>query len=190
MTAIDIAPATDEVYECDFLNVAIGNSTEISQFPDVKSQSIQQLGRNSYHVIVFSLLLEYLPTSEQRLKCCEKAYELLQNEGLLCIITPDSKNVNVNAKLMKTWRYALAQLGFGRIKIEKLEHITCMAFRKCFDPEIARRWARMHKESYMAYKMEIPQDFNDATSSSDEHVDKVADSSSTSHDAIESKNEQ
>lgn len=166
VTAIDIAPATDEVYECDFLNVPIGESMEIS------AQSIQQLGRCNYHVIVFSLLLEYLPTSKQRLKCCEKAYELLQSEGLLCIITPDSKHLNVNAKLMKTWRFALAQMGFGRIKIEKLEHITCMVFRKCFDPEISRRWARMHKESYMEYKIEIPQDFTDNASSSDENVDK------------------
>lgn len=70
VTAIDIAPATDEVYECDFLNVTIGESTEISQLHDVQSQSVQQLGKNSYHVIVFSLLLEYLPTSDQRLKCC------------------------------------------------------------------------------------------------------------------------
>lgn len=171
VTAIDIAPATDEVYECDFLNVAVGESTEISQGHNVATQSIQQFGRSNYHVIVFSLLLEYLPTSEQRLKCCEKAYELLQNEGLLCIITPDSKHLNVNAKLMKTWRYALAQLGFSRIKIDKLQHITCMVFRKCFDIEIARRWARMHKEPYMDYKMEIPQDFTDTTSSSDENAD-------------------
>lgn len=179
VTAIDIAPATDEVYECDFLNVALGNSTEIAQCPDGQTQSIQQFGRNSYHVIVFSLLLEYLPSSEQRLKCCERAYELLQNEGLLCIITPDSKHLNINAKLMKTWRYALAQLGFGRIKIDKLEHITCMVFRKCFDPEISRRWARMHKESYMEYKMEIPQDFTDANTSSDDNAEKEANSIDT-----------
>lgn len=172
VTAIDIAPATDEVYECDFLNVRIGTSTEIPQCSRSQSQSIDQLGRNSFHVIVFSLLLEYLPTSEQRLECCERAYELLQNEGVLCIITPDSKHLNVNAKLMKTWRYALAQLGFSRIKIEKLEHITCMVFRKCYDPEIARRWARMHKESYMEYKMEIPQDLTDATRGSDDDMEE------------------
>lgn len=180
VTAIDIAPATDEVYECDFLNVAVGESTEITQILDAPTQSVRQFGRSSFHVIVFSLLLEYLPTSEQRLKCCEKAYELLRNEGLLCIITPDSKHLNVNARLMKTWRYALAQLGFGRIKIEKLEHITCMVFRKCFDPEIARRWARMHKESYMEYIMEIPQDFTDTTSSGDEHAEKEATEADTS----------
>lgn len=96
----------------------------------------------------------------------------------------------------------MAQFGFGRIKIEKLEHIACMVFRKCFDPEIVRRWARMHKELYMEYKMEIPHDFTDATSSSsssDENVEKeanITDNSiesseivAKSNDAIESINE-
>lgn len=155
VTAIDIAPAKEDVYECDFLNVEIG--TELSS----ELKSISKLGQKSYDVIVFSLLLEYLPTSEQRIQCCEKAFQLLRDEGVLCIITPDSKHAGINAKFMKTWRYAMAQMGFQRMKIEKLDHITCMAFRKCLDPEVSRRWARMHKEDYMDYKIEIPQDFNE-----------------------------
>lgn len=159
--AIDIAPAIDDVFECDFLNVELTDRTVTQSNTDAKTNSISTLQAIGYDVIVFSLLLEYLPTSEQRLMCCEKAYKLLRNEGLLCIITPDSKHPGINAKLMKTWRYALAQLGFGRIKIDKLEHITCMVFRKCLDAEVSRRWARMHKEEYMEYKLEIPQDSND-----------------------------
>lgn len=155
VTPIDIAPADDDVYECDFLNVEIRKTAEID------SKIITNLGEASFDVIVFSLLLEYLPTSEQRLKCCEKAYQLLAPEGIFIIITPDSKHVGANVKLMKTWRYALALMGFGRVKYEKLEHITCMVFRKCFDAEIGRRWARIHKEPYMDYKIEIPQDSND-----------------------------
>ncbi|XP_031620769.1 S-adenosylmethionine sensor upstream of mTORC1 [Contarinia nasturtii] len=160
VTAVDIAPAMEDVFECDFLNVELGDCIEVSSGNDNKSSTINKLEVNGYDVVVFSLLLEYLPTSEQRLKCCEKAFKLLKNEGLLIIITPDSKHVNANAKLMKTWRYALAQLGLGRIKIEKLEHITCMVFRKCLDPEISLRWSRMHKEPYMEYCIEIPQDFD------------------------------
>lgn len=167
VTAVDIAPAIDDVFECDFLNVELGDCMETSRLDDEKP-TITKLEEKSFHVVVFSLLLEYLPTSEQRLKCCEKACELLQNEGILVIITPDSKHPGVNAKLMKTWRYALAQLGLGRIKIEKLEHITCMVFRKCLDPEISRRWGRMHKEEYMEYKMEIPQDLSDANGETDD----------------------
>lgn len=156
---IDIAPAVDEVYDCDFLNVDL---IEDNRPPaDNNSKMITQLKSRYFDVIVFSLLLEYLPASEQRLKCCEKAYQLLAPEGIFIIITPDSKHVAANAKLMKTWRYALALMGFGRIKYEKLEHITCMVFRKCFDAEVSRRWARLHKENYMDYKIEIPQDNND-----------------------------
>lgn len=167
VTAIDIAPAIKDVIECDFLNVEVCDSPQSDSVAD-KVTSITQMPANTYNVIVFSLLLEYLPTSEQRLKCCEKACQLLTNEGILCIITPDSKHLGVNARLMKTWRYALAQLGLGRIKIEKLEHITCMVFRKCIDPEISRRWGRMHKEPYMDYKIEIPQDFNEENDNDDD----------------------
>lgn len=170
VTAVDIAPAIEDVYECDFLNVELGECSKIVASNDNKPSTISRLGVSSYDVIVFSLLLEYLPTSEQRLNCCEKAYKLLKNEGLLVIITPDSKHLGVNAKLMKTWRYALAQMGLGRIKIEKLEHITCMVFRKCLDPEISLRWSRMHKEPYMEYRMEIPQDFNDTDNKDEDAV--------------------
>lgn len=160
---IDIAPAVDEVYECDFLNVDLIEDNEPSA-DNNSSKMITKLKSHYFDVIVFSLLLEYLPTSEQRLKCCEKAYQLLAPEGIFIIITPDSKHGGANAKIMKTWRYALALMGFGRIKYEKLQHITCMVFRKCFDAEVSRRWARMHKEPYMDYKIEIPQDNNDIVS--------------------------
>ena len=165
VTAVDIAPAVDEVFECDFLNVNVAD--ERSQSTE-NPREIIGLPRAHFDVIVFSLLLEYLPTSDQRIACCEKAYRLLRKEGLLIVITPDSKHVGANAKLMKTWRYALALMGFQRIKIEKLQHITCIVFRQALSPEVAKRWARMHKEDYMNYKIEIPQDFNDEDESDEE----------------------
>lgn len=156
VTAIDIAPAIDDVIECDFLSVKVIESKPSTE--DDKSK-LTALIANTYDVIVFSLLLEYMPASEQRICCCEKAYRLLKNEGILIVITPDSKHVGANAKLMKTWRYALALMGFNRVKYEKLEHITCMVFRKSISDNIGKRWARLHKEPYMDYKIEIPQDF-------------------------------
>lgn len=176
--AIDIAPATDSVYECDFLNVELCASTDrLRQVSDSEPNKISALAANAFDVIVFSLLLEYLPTSEQRVKCCEKAYKLLRTEGVLLIITPDSKHCGANARLMKTWRYTLSLMGFNRIKFEKLEHITCMAFRKCSRPEIGERWARMHKEEYMEYCIEIPQDSN----ASDESMDGGETSAAAAH---------
>lgn len=173
---IDIAPAVDDVYECDFLNVELTGTIDTEKTmnsTEGASKKITKLNVNSFDVVVFSLLLEYLPTSEQRIMCCEKAYQLLAAEGIFIIITPDSKHVGANAKIMKTWRYALALMGFGRIKYEKLEHITCMAFRKCFDAEVSRRWARIHKEPYMDYKIEIPQDFNDSETNESNESDTL-----------------
>lgn len=159
VTAIDISPATDDVILCDFLNVSVLPVTTIS-YSGCKPTSIRELPIEFFDVIVFSLLLEYLPTSEQRIICCEKAYKLLKTEGVLIIITPDSNHVGINAKLMKNWRYTLALIGFNRIKYEKLDHIHCMVFRKAFDAEITRRWARIYKEDYMEKKIEIPQELH------------------------------
>lgn len=158
VTAVDIAPSTASgVFQLDFINVHI---TSESTF-NICHNRLQSLPRNYFDIIVFSLLLEYLPSSNQRLKCLKNAYELLDNEGILIIITPDSKHVGVNAKLMKNWRYILAKMGFSRIKFEKMEHLTCMIFRKCIDQSVSVRWARIHKEEYMNDVLNIPQDFNE-----------------------------
>lgn len=90
VTPIDIAPADESVFYCDFLEVPIIDQ-EI-----VKSQtSIVSLPENYFDVIIFSLLLEYVPSSEQRIKCCEKAYQLLKKAGILVILTPDSKHSGI-----------------------------------------------------------------------------------------------
>lgn len=157
VTAVDIAPSSASgVFQLDFINVHISTEPTFN----LCHNRLQSLPRNYFDIIVFSLLLEYLPSSNQRLKCIKNAYELLDNEGLLIIITPDSKHVGANAKLMKNWRYTLAQMGFSRIKFEKMEHLTCMVFRKCIDRSISVRWARIHKEEYMNDELNIPQDFN------------------------------
>lgn len=157
VTAIDIAPAAGTaVKECDFLAARV--AVDAVAATD-ENQIISTFQANSYDVVVFSLLLEYLPTSGQRIACCEKAYQVLRPEGVLVVITPDSKHVGANAKLMKNWRYSLAGIGFSRIRIEKLEHITCMVFRKAVSCAVARRWAELHREAYMVDGVHIPQDY-------------------------------
>lgn len=155
VTAIDIAPGNTDVKKCDFLQIKW--STLQKNTPN-KSE-ITTFEKQSFDVVVFSLLLEYMPSSDQRLQLCRNAYDILKYEGLLIIITPDSRHVGANAKLMKNWRYVLAKMGFSRIKISKLSHITCMVFRKCLQEEVAQRWGELHKESYMTDELNIPQDF-------------------------------
>lgn len=153
VTAIDIAPATNDVFKCDFLSVDI-EKDDIRQ-----SNSINSLKKCFFDVVVFSLLLEYLPSPKQRLECCQRAYEVLKYEGLLMIITPDSKHVGANANLMKSWRFILATFGFYRVKYEKLPHIHCMAFRKSIDKQVTLNWVKIYEKKQIFKEMFIPQDF-------------------------------
>lgn len=154
-TAIDIAPATASVYKCDFLNIFSSPKENIADAIDQ-----YYFSENYYDIVVFSLVLEYLPTAHQRLLFCENAYKLLKPEGILFIITPDSKHIGANYKIMKTWKYLLAKMGFSRIRYEKLPHIHCMAFRKVLDSRVTKRWTTLHVEHNFYNSFVIPQDFN------------------------------
>ncbi|GBP38891.1 S-adenosylmethionine sensor upstream of mTORC1 [Eumeta japonica] len=153
VTAIDLCPANDTVLQCDFLSVQIDKETLI------ENAKVKTLEEKSFDVIAFCFVLEYLPTSNQRIAACDKAYKLLKSEGIMIICTPDSKHIGANAKLMKCWRYTLACMGFSRIKYEKFDHMHCMSFRKSIHKDIAIRWATLHKEPYMDNSLHIPQDF-------------------------------
>lgn len=163
VTAIDLIPAMG-VFRCDFLNVAIGREKILSR----DACEIHQLPVNSFHAVIFSLLLEYLPCPKQRYICCRNAYDVLKIGGILIIVSPDSKHVGANAKLMKSWRYTLSRLGFMRIKYEKLRHIHCLAFRKCACKNVATRWCELQhfseddKKYISETKIFIPQDFQAA----------------------------
>lgn len=165
VTAIDLSGVPDKVFCSDFLNVQIGQETLYSN----DKKEILQLPENYFQVVVFSLFLEYLPCPKQRYLCCKKAYDLLQPGGILFIISPDSKHVNANAKIIKSWRYVLSKLGFMRIKYEKLQHIHCIIFRKCVFKHVASRWANLQVlpqddplflDDTSIY---IPQDFRDVS---------------------------
>lgn len=157
VTAVDLCPAASSVWQCDFLRVPVASQ---SQIEDGRVSSLQA---GHFDCVVFSFLLEYLPSTSQRWRCCCKAHQLLQNEGLLVVITPDSKAAHSNAKVMKSWREALASIGFRRIKYEKLQHAHCMAFRK-EDGE-----ASLYPDDpVVSAKMYIPQDFQQFADSEDD----------------------
>nr|SVE73256.1 EOG090X0FUY [Ceriodaphnia reticulata] len=160
---IDLCPALESVYQCDFLQVSVGETTVL------EGQCAVSLAANHFQCIVFSFLLEYFPSSSQRWTCCEKAQQLLEEEGVLVIITPDSKAAHSNSKVMKSWREALAAIGLERIKYEKLQHAHCMAFRKTS----ADRSCFIDDQK-LASLMYIPQDFHNPSSDSErEDQDKV-----------------
>ncbi|KOC61559.1 UPF0532 protein [Habropoda laboriosa] len=170
VTPIDLYGIPDKVLCCDFLNVQIGEEKVLSN----DSQEVLQLPENSFNAVVFSLFLEYLPCPKQRYSCCKKAYDLLQTGGILFIISPDSKHVSANAKIMKSWRYVLSKLGFMRIKYEKLRHMHCLVFRKCVFKHVASRWADLQElpQDDVLYidstSIYIPQDFRSMSSENEQ----------------------
>lgn len=164
--AVDIAPASSDVHQCDFLNLKILDDSITPMNPCGK---ISELTAASFDVVVFSLLLEYLPSSKQRYSCCSKASRLLTPGGILCIVTPDSKHATANAQIFKKWKYALANEGLLRIQYDKLPHLHCMVFRKCINSTLPHHWLSKSLETEIKrgkpvldqphQLMVIPQDF-------------------------------
>lgn len=156
VTALDIVPAVENVLKCDFLSVSISNGVESV------NNTCTELPERYFDVVVFSLLLEYFPSSTQRLKCCKNAYRVLKDGGLLFILTPDSKHATANSKMMKSWRFALASIGFWRTCYQKLKHLHCMSYRKCIDSQVPKYWLSTQQCQKSAEDlMYIPQDFHE-----------------------------
>ncbi|XP_034232409.1 S-adenosylmethionine sensor upstream of mTORC1 [Thrips palmi] len=137
VVAVDIAPASEDVLHCDFLNLEVTDQRSAKLH---SNERIHQLCAASFNVVIFSLLLEYLPSSKQRYVCCSKASQLLAPGGILCIVTPDSKHATANSGIMKKWKYALANVGLLRIQYDKLPHLHCMVFRKCVHSTVSKQW--------------------------------------------------
>ncbi|XP_023342826.1 probable methyltransferase BMT2 homolog isoform X2 [Eurytemora carolleeae] len=173
VTAVDIAPARDEVLICDFINVPIKSEREFD------GRKLISLGAESFHVILFCLLLEYIPSQLARLECCEKASKVLKKNGILIIITPgteqleqspplapisDSSHQNKNSVLIRGWKQVLSQIGFAQVYYEKKQHFHGLVFRKLGEEEMAL--VRMENSlipltrEEMIQRFQIPQDSN------------------------------
>ncbi|XP_022081226.1 probable methyltransferase BMT2 homolog isoform X2 [Acanthaster planci] len=158
---IDISPAVDSVHKCDFLNLQLQPSLEcapdtVDTYLRTLKSPVEVLPRETFHVVVFSLLLSYFPSPYQRWICCQKAHQLLQLHGLLLIITPDSSHQNRNAAMVKSWRKALESLGFRRWLYVKDTHLHYMAFRK-----VSLELSGLDASGAGPDLLYIPQDFNE-----------------------------
>lgn len=154
--AIDLTPASEDVLQCDFLQLSVvpsptPNTTDVSNL----TSPLVQLPAEYFHAVLFILVLEYLPSTVQRWTFCCKAAQLLKNNGLLLIVTPDSKHQQKNAAMIRSWKDALETIGLLRICYEKRQHLHCMAFRKDSDHERCTNDADVLKMIY------IPQDSRD-----------------------------
>ncbi|XP_059080879.1 S-adenosylmethionine sensor upstream of mTORC1-like [Tigriopus californicus] len=133
--AIDLAPTPQTgVYTCDFLAVDLVPSLKGEGLQLDKAQ-VTALPLDYFEVVVFSLLLEYLPTPLLRYEACQRAYDVLRPGGILVIVTPDSSHQAKNFSLIRSWRIALCGLGFTRVTYEKLPHLTGLTFLKLGSPD-------------------------------------------------------
>lgn len=169
---IDISPAKPSVYCCDFLHLETQEPFQVAPdtldtFLSNLKSPIEKLPECSFHVVVFSLLLEYFPSPYQRWLCCQKAHKLLMINGLLLIVSPDSHQQHRNAAMVKSWKRAIESMGFNRYRYVKLEHLHCMAFRKiknaADDDEVNSIVGDIHPD--MLY---IPQDSNELETGSEQ----------------------
>ena len=166
--AIDLFPANRTVVKCDFLSVNVDLDVSLDKcIESVKFSSdvfcLLKLPAAYFHVVVFSLLLSYIPCPHSRWLMCEKAHQVLCVYGLLLIITPDSSHQNKHSALMKNWKYSIESIGFQRIKYVKDRHMHFLAFRKVSSDHIWDKRKDKEQERHFTTMniLNIPQDFND-----------------------------
>ena len=131
---------------------------------------LKKLPSESFDVLVFSLVLSYLPTQKQRWDCCVKANRLLCDNGLLILIESDSAHQQRNAHQIRAWKRALESIGFARYRYEKLTHLHCMAFRKKRKIESLIKKSQFVDNSLLMF---IPQDFHEEESMNEQVTSSI-----------------
>jgi hypothetical protein len=180
ITALDLCPAEERVFQCDFVRLtvtqrisrcieadstqqSIGNSTSQSLCSGcfitsvdgaggvaaaegcggvtstdtdtvnlAVGQSLSELSADSQHVVIFCLLLSFMPSAQHRWRCCLNAWLLLKDDGLLLIISPMSIQwkPHRDSTALKQWKESIEAIGFVRWQQTRVERNHCMAFRK------------------------------------------------------------
>ena len=130
LTGIDLCPANDTVYKCDFLSVCISDENSEAVFDPDDKMVLISLPVNSFEVVTMSLVLNYLPSPLHRELMVSKARELLLSPcttsphlaGLLLIVEKVSifdgkslkspKNETSSAPSRQEWFSCICDLGF------------------------------------------------------------------------------
>ena len=135
VVALDLQPATSDVYTCDFLALEVGPSMvcDPSRLDDGAGQ-LRSLPASSFHVAALSLVLSYIPEAAARTRAVAKARSLLHDTaGLLLIVTPISTNAGFTPQrqlpVLREWQEAIESLGFARLAYERLNTVHVMAYR-------------------------------------------------------------
>jgi len=129
---------------CDFLSVELAAETVVVTKECNRKTEVKSVERGGYHVVIFCLLLEYLPSSALRLQAVEKAVGALKEGGLLCIVTPDSCHQARNSEQLSSWKFGLGLLGLSKVTYTKAKHFHGLVYRKpsCFQMELVKSESR------------------------------------------------
>ncbi len=125
---------------------------------ELRDGRVTSLPGHHYDAVLFSLLLEYLPVPEMRLRACAQATKVLKSGGLLVIVTPDSSHQGKNQEQLRRWRAALASLGMARAYYDKLEHLHCMAYTKMDFPPGLHEYCKGEHARYLRSKLADPEE--------------------------------
>ncbi len=146
VTALDLEPTHESVYQCDFLALTLAETSSIIATPregtrewrsdQPASQRLKALPGNYFHAVTFSLVLNYLPSSDQRVEMLIKARELLisppesddpagapHRSGLLLILEKGSvltASGSRSSMLLWSWKAAICALGFELVTYQLL----------------------------------------------------------------------
>ncbi len=143
--ACDLCPAVPSVYRCDWLNVRFGDEERVEPASrEGESAALEAVREHDADVVVFSLVLSYLPTPKQRGEMVRRARLALKNRGagLFFVITPHSTDKghcpHKALPVLAEWREAFLTVGFDRIAYERHRSVHCLAFRTIGDGDEAR----------------------------------------------------
>ena len=142
VSAVDLYPMHPSVFQCNFLDVEVGpkGSAPVTETQGNVSRCVR-LPEGYFDAAVMSLVLSYLPTSEQRLSMIRKAQRLIVTPeencsirphfaGLLLIVEKESifkssSNQTVSGvsidnanggSLLQDWKEAISCTGFNLLK--------------------------------------------------------------------------
>lgn len=162
VTALDICPANDSVYQCDFLQLEVAEPGSVLRHgvspPAVGSSSprLSSLSGESFDVVVLSLALSYLPHATQRAAIVAKTRELLVSPhggkspnatpgGRLLIIEPYSSATGGRLlhKLpaLQAWCSVIESMGFQFEEYKFLGRSHALAF------STKEGWQRSYEKS-------------------------------------------
>lgn len=90
---------------------------------------LARLARGSFDVVIFCLLLSYLPSPLLRYQACLQAYLALKDGGLLVILSTRTQGRRRDP-WVDEWVRAVEGIGFARVHLQVREKVVVLCFRK------------------------------------------------------------